>query len=129
MAEVAIAFNQPNNNCSTKIKLKFVSVNLTMDSSRVLYADYHAISRFFTTRQSFEILSVITTKKAILTYFRVPLDIKQQYLKSKYFIDVVEISFFFDFLITTCLSIRTQVITKKFKAICFSLCLLSFIYT
>ena len=32
----------------------------------------------------FEILSAKTTKKAILTYFRVPLDIKQQYLKSKY---------------------------------------------
>ena len=53
-----------------------------MDSIRVLYADYHTISRFFTTGQSFEILSVKMTKKAILTYFRVPLDIKQQYLKS-----------------------------------------------
>ena len=74
-----------------------------MDSSRVFYADYHAISRFFTTGQSFEILSVKTTKKAILTYFRVPLDIKQQYLKSKYFVDVIENSFLFDFQITTCL--------------------------
>ena len=40
----------------------------------VLYADYHAISRFFTTGQSFEILSVKSTKKAILTYFGVPLN-------------------------------------------------------
>ena len=61
---------------------KFHPVNLTMDSSRVFYADYHAISRFFTTGLSFEILSVKTTKNAILAYFRVPLDIKQQYLKS-----------------------------------------------
>ena len=43
---------------------------------------------FFTTRQSFEIFS---------TYFRVPLDIKQQNLKSKYFVDVIENSFLFDF--------------------------------
>ena len=50
-----------------------------------------------------EILSVKTTKKAILTnYFRVLLVIKQQYLKSKYFIDVIENSFLFDFQITTC---------------------------
>ena len=68
-----------------------------MDSSRVLYADYHAISRFFTTRQSFEILSIKTTKKPILTYFRVPLNIKQQY-----FVDAIENGFLFDFPITTC---------------------------
>ena len=37
----------------------------------------------------------------ILTYFRVPLDIKQQYLKSQYFVDVIENSFLFDFQITT----------------------------
>ena len=73
-----------------------------MDSSRVLYAVYHAIPRFFTTRQSFEISSVKTTKNAILAYFRIPLDIKQQYLKSKYFIDVIENSFLFDFQITAC---------------------------
>ena len=60
-----------------------------MDSGRVLYADYHAIFRFFTSGQSFEILSVKKTKKAILTYFQVPLDIKQYYLKSKYFVDVI----------------------------------------
>ena len=41
----------------TKIKPKFVTINLTTDSSRVLYADYDAISRFFTTGQSFEISS------------------------------------------------------------------------
>ena len=76
---------------------KFLTENLRIDSSRVLYADYHAISRFFTTGQSFEILSIKTTKKAILTYFRVPLDIKQQYLKSKYFVDVIKNSFLFDF--------------------------------
>ena len=81
-------------------------VNLTMDSCRVLYGDYHATSRFFTTRQSFAILSVKTTKKAILTYFRVPLDIKQQYLKSKYFVDVIENSFLFDFQITTYFSLN-----------------------
>ena len=40
---------------------KFLLVNFTMDSSRVLYAEYHAISRFFTTRQNFEILLVKTT--------------------------------------------------------------------
>ena len=73
-----------------------------MDSSLVLYADYHAISRFFTTGQSFEVLSVKKTKKAILAHFQVPLDIKQQYLKSKYFIGVIENSFLFDFQITTC---------------------------
>ena len=71
----------------------FVTVNLTMDSSRILYAEYHAISRFFTTGQNFEILSVKTTKKGILTYFRVPLDIK----KSIYFVDEIENSFLFDF--------------------------------
>ena len=49
---------------------KFVSVNLTMDSNRVLYAVYHAISRFFTAGQSFEILSVKTTKKAISSPIR-----------------------------------------------------------
>ena len=49
-----------------------------------------------------EILSVKTTKNAILNYFRVPLDIKQQYLKSQYFVDVIENSFLFDFQITTC---------------------------
>ena len=59
--------------CSTKIKQKF----LTMDSSRVFYADYHAISRFFSTGQSFEILSVKMAQNAILFYFLVPLDIKQ----------------------------------------------------
>ena len=57
-----------------------------MGSGRILYADYYAISGFFTTGQSLEILSVKTTKKAIVTCFRVPLNIKQQYLKSKYFI-------------------------------------------
>ena len=46
-----------------------------------------------------EILLVKTTKKPILTYFRAPLDIKQQYLKSKYFVDLIEN----DFQITTCL--------------------------
>ena len=71
-----------------------------MDSSRVIYADSHAISRFFTTRQGFEILSVKTTKNTILTYFRVPSDIKQQYLKSKYFVDVIKNSFLFDFQVT-----------------------------
>ena len=73
-----------------------------MDSSGVLYADYHAIARFFTTRQSFEILLVKTTKNTTLTYFQVLLDIKQQYLKFKYFVDVIENSFLFDFQITTC---------------------------
>ena len=63
-------------------------LNLTMDSSRILYADFHTISRFFTPRQSFEILSAKITNKAILTLFRVPLNIKHQYLKSKYFVDV-----------------------------------------
>ena len=87
---------------STKIKQKFVTVNLTMDSSRALYADYYALSRFFTTGQSFEILSVKSTKKAILIYFRVPLDIKKKYLKSKYLVDVIENSFLFDFQITIC---------------------------
>ena len=73
-----------------------------MDSSKVLYADYHAISRFFTTGLSFEILSVKMSKKAIVTYFRVLLDIKPQYLKSEYFIGIIENSFLFDFQITTC---------------------------
>ena len=73
-----------------------------MDSCRVVYADYDALYRFFTTGQSFEILSVKITKKAILSHFRVPLDIKQQYLKSKYFIDVIENNFPFDFQFTTC---------------------------
>ena len=54
-----------------------------MDSSIVLYSDYHAIYQFFTTGQSFEILSVKTTKGGILTYFAGLLDIQQQYLKSK----------------------------------------------
>ena len=67
-----------------------------MDPSRDLFADYHAIFRFFTTVQRFEILSVKTTKNAILTYFRVPLDINQQY-----FVDGIENSFLFDFQITT----------------------------
>ena len=74
-----------------------------MDSSIVLNADYHAITRFFTTGQSFEILSV---KKAILTYFRVLLDMKQQYLKSKYFFDVIENNFLFEFQITTCFKLN-----------------------
>ena len=74
-----------------------------MDSSRVIYAAYYAISRFFTTRQSFEILSVKTTKNAILTYIRVPLDNKQQYLELKYFAYVIENSYLFDFQIITCL--------------------------
>ena len=83
------------------VRQKFLPANLTMNSSRVLYADYYAIPRFFyNTRQSFEILSIKTTKNAILTYFRIPLDIKQQYLKSKYFVDVIENSFLFDFQIT-----------------------------
>ena len=87
-----------------------------MDSSNVLYPDYHAISRFFTARHSFEILSVKKMKKAILTHFRVTLDMKQQYLKSKYFVEVIENSFLFDFQITTCFnSIRARVITKKLK--------------
>ena len=81
-------------------KQKFLPVNLTLDSSRVLYADYHASPRFFTTRQSFEILSVKMTKKLILTYFRLPSNIRQQYLKSKYFVG----SFLFDFQIATCLA-------------------------
>ena len=37
-----------------------------------------------------DIFSVKMTKKAILTYFRIPLDIKQQYLKLKYFVGVIE---------------------------------------
>ena len=82
-----------------KIKQKFESVNLTMDS-RVLFADSQAISRFFKTAPSFEILSVKSTKKDILTYFRVPIDIKQQYLKLIYFVDVIENSFLFDFQTT-----------------------------
>ena len=77
-------------------------LKLTMDYRWVLYADHHAIFQFFTPSKSFEILSVKTTKKAILTYFRVPLDIKQQYLQSKYFVGVIENSFLFNFLITTC---------------------------
>ena len=82
----------------------------------VLYAYYHEISRFFTTGQRFEILSVKTTKRAILTYFRVPLDIKQQYLKSKYFIDVLENSFLFDSKLPLVFSsIKTRVITKKLR--------------
>ena len=88
-----------------------------MDSSRVLYADYHAISGYFITRQSFEILSAKMTKKAILTYFRVPLIIKQQYLKSKYFIDEIENSFLFDFQSTTCFyfSILNSISSNKLK--------------
>ena len=78
----------------------FLHVNLTMDSTRVLYADNHAISQFFTTE--FEILSVKITKNAILTYFRAPFNIKQQYLKSKYFLGVIVNSILFDFQITTC---------------------------
>ena len=69
--------------------------------SSYIYADSHAISRFFTTGQRFEILSVKTAKRAILTYYQAPLDIKQQYLKSKHFIDVIENSSLFDFQITT----------------------------
>ena len=68
-----------------------------MDSNRVFYADNHAISRFFSTGQNFEILSVKTTKKAILTYSRVSLDIKEQY-----FVDVIENIFLYDVQITTC---------------------------
>ena len=90
------------------IKQKFLPVNLRMNSSRVIYADSHAISRFFTTRQSFEILSVKTTKNAISTYFRVPLNIKQQLLKSKYFVDVIENNFLFDFQITTLLLVQLE---------------------
>ena len=52
--------------CSTKIKQKFLPVNLTMDSSRVFYSDSYAISRFFTTRQSFEISSVVKISKRYL---------------------------------------------------------------
>ena len=60
------------------------------------------LDKNYTTRQSFEKLSVKTTKNAILTYFRVPLDIKKQYLKSKYCVVVIENSFLLDFQITTC---------------------------
>ena len=81
-----------------------------MDSIRVLYADYHALSLFFTTVLSFEILSVKTSKKAILTYFRVLSDIKQEYLKSNYFVVVIENSFHFDFQITTCLYIADLIV-------------------
>ena len=92
-----------------------------MDSSRVLYADYHVISRFFTTRQSLEIFSVKMTKKAILNYFRVPLNIKKQYFKYKYFIGPIENGFLFDFQITTCFSsIRTRAITKKLRPYVFT---------
>ena len=77
-----------------------------MDSRRVLFADSHAIFKFFTTGQSMEILSVKTTKKAILAYVRVLLNIKQQYLKSKYFVYVIENSFLFDFQITTCFELN-----------------------
>ena len=53
-------------------------------------------------------------EKAILTYFRVPLDIKQQYLKSKYFINVMDNSFLFDFQITVCfISIKTRFKAKN----------------
>ena len=87
-----------------------------MDFSGVLYTDYHAISRFFTTCQNFAILSVKMTKKANLAYFRVPLNIKQQYLKSKYFIDLVENSFLLIFKLPLIFnSIRTRVITKKLR--------------
>ena len=41
-------------------------------------------------------------ERAILTYFRDPLDMKQQYLKSKYFVHLIQNSFLFDFQITTC---------------------------
>ena len=44
------------------VRQNFLTVNLTMDSSRNLYDDYNAISRFFTTGQSFEIFSVKMTK-------------------------------------------------------------------
>ena len=40
-------------------------------------------------------------ENAILTYFRIPLDIKQQYFKSTYFGDVIDNSFIFDFQIIT----------------------------
>ena len=73
-----------------------------MDSSKFYTLIITQFPDFFTTAQSFEILSVKTTKKAILSYFRVPLDIQQQYLKSKYFFDVLENSFLFDFHSTTC---------------------------
>ena len=93
--------------CSAKIKQKFLPV------IRVLYADYHAISRFFTTHQSFEI-SAKMTKNAILTYFRVSLNIKQQYLKSKYFVDITASSLIFKLSLVFS-SIRTRVMTKKLK--------------
>ena len=76
---------------------KNVTVNLTMEFYTLIIMQFPD----FLQHVSFEILSVKKTKKAILTYFRVPLDIKQQYLKSKYFIDVIENSFLFDFQITT----------------------------
>ena len=62
-------FNYENNTG----RQKFVSVNVTIDSSGVLYAKYYAISRFFTTGQSFERLSVKTTKTDILTLFSSPI--------------------------------------------------------
>ena len=75
-----------------------------MDSSSVLYADYHAISRFFTKGHSYEIYFIgQNDEKGNFDLFSSPiLDIRGQYFKSKYFVDVIENRFFFDFQITTC---------------------------
>ena len=84
---------------------KFVPVNLTMDSSRVLYADY----QFSVFLQQVRVLRYYQSKRRkrpFWPYFQVPLDIKQQYLKSKYFYFQITIVFS---------SIRTRVITKKLK--------------
>ena len=47
---------------------KFLFVNLTMDSSRVLYADSHGVFGFFTTDQGFEMFLIETLQEAILVY-------------------------------------------------------------
>ena len=65
-----------------------------MDFSRVLYVDYHAISPFFTKSQEFWDIIGQNDEKGHFDHFRVSLDIKQQYLKSKFFVDVIENSFY-----------------------------------
>ena len=87
-------------NKSDSLVDKNLTVNLTVDSSRVFTLFIMQFADFLQqVRVLRYVLSVITTKNSMLTYFRVPLDIKHQYLKLKETIKECVFCFNYKFLI------------------------------
>ena len=98
------------------IQQKFLSVNLTMDFSSFIRWLTCNFPIFYNT-SFLRYYQSKWRKRPFWPNFRVLLDIKQQYLKSKYLTDVIENSFLFDFFNWPLVfsSIRTRVIINKLK--------------